>query len=449
MLNKSILVFSIFCLFIISLKAQEKVIIDQVVAVVGKQVILQSDIESQAMQLRSQGYYTSGDLKCEIFEEMLYSKLLVNQAILDSVQVSDSEIASEMERRLNYFINQIGSEEKLEEFYDKSIPEIKEEFKEVIKDQLLSQRMQQEAASDISVTPQEVKAYYKSMPEDSLPMINTEFEIEQIIVNPKTEEVEILRLKDELREFKKRIENGESFAVLAGLYSEDPGSRVKGGELGFVSRGDLVSEFSAVAFNLKVGEISKIVKTDYGYHIIQLVEKKGERINCKHILLKPKVSSHEMLKAKHRLDSVRTLLINKELTFKEACWKFSEDEETRLNGGVMVNPQTGNSRWEASHLEPKVAYAIKNLEVGQISSPFESEDMNGTKVYKIVTIKSKSEPHSANLKDDYQRIQDLALGKKRAEFMEEWVAKKVKNTYVKIDDDFNNCTFKNNIWKNL
>ncbi|MGD9993891.1 MAG: peptidylprolyl isomerase [Salinivirgaceae bacterium] len=447
LLRNSILIVLTF-LFINPASAQEKKIIDQVVAIVGKQVILQSDIENQALQLRAQGYYTSGDITCEVFEEMLYAKLLVNQAILDSVEVSDAEVKSEMERRLNYFINQIGSEEKLEEYYKKTIPEIKEEFSDVIREQLLSQRMQQQVTADLKVTPQEVKAFYKSIPADSLPIINTEFEMEQIIVNPKVQEVEILRIKDRLREFKERITNGESFATLAVLYSEDPGSAARGGELGFVSRGDLVPEFSAVAFNLKVGEISKIVKTDYGYHIIQLVEKKGERINCRHILMKPKISIDEKTKAKARLDSVRTAILNKELTFKEACWKFSEDDNTRLNGGVMVNPATGNSRWEAGHLTPKIAFAIKDMQVGDISKPFEDEDENGQTVYKMVLLKSKSEPHPANLKDDYQRIQDMALNKKSGEFMEEWVKKKSKETYLKIDDDFKNCKFQNEIWKN-
>ncbi|HAM98249.1 MAG TPA: peptidylprolyl isomerase [Marinilabiliales bacterium] len=430
-----------------SVHAQDKKVIDQVVVIIGKQVILQSDIETQAMQMKAQGYYSSGDIMCEILEEMMYSKLLVNQAILDSVEVGDSEINSEMERRLNYFINQIGSEEKLEEYYKKSIPEIKEEFREVIKDQLLAQRMQQKVTADLKVTPQEVKSFYKSIPNDSLPIINTEFELEQITINPKIEEVEVLRIKDRLREFKDRITNGESFATLAVLYSEDPGSATRGGELGFVSRGDLVPEFSAVAFNLKEGEVSKIVKTDYGYHIIQLVEKKGERINCRHILMKPKISPTEKLKARQRLDSVRTIIVNKELTFKEACWKYSEDQDTRMNGGIMVNPSSGNSKWEASSLEPKVAYAIQNLKVGEVSKPFESEDANGKTVYKIVMLKAKSEPHPANLTDDYQRIQDLTLEKKKTEFMEDWVTKKVENTFLHIDDDFSNCAFKNPVWK--
>lgn len=431
-----------------TVSSQEKVIIDQVIAIVGRQVVLQSDVETQVIQMRAQGYYSSGDVKCEVFEEMLFSKLLVNQAILDSIDVAPGEVDSEMERRLDYFISQIGSEEKLEEYYNKSISDIKEDFREVIKEQLLSQRMQQSATSSLKVTPQEVKAYYKSIPKDSLPIVNTEFKLEQIIVKPDVKETEILRVKARLREFKSRINTGDNFATLAVLYSEDPGSAPKGGELGFVGRGDLVPEFSAVAFNLKEGEVSKIVKTDYGYHIIQLIEIKGERINCRHILLKPKIAPDEKQKAKQKLDTVRMEILNKELTFKDACWKYSDDEDTRLNGGVMVNPNTGNSNWEAAHLEPKIAYAIKNLKVGDISVPFEADDINGKKVYKIVLLKAKTEPHPANLKEDYQRIQDLSLEKKKIEYMDEWVVKKMKNTYLRIDEDFKKCTFRSSVWKN-
>jgi peptidyl-prolyl cis-trans isomerase SurA len=429
-----------------NVKAQDKVVIDQIVAIVGKQVILQSDVETQVLQMKSQGYYTSGDMKCEMLENMLYAKLLVNQAALDSIDVSKSEVESEMERRLNYFITQIGSEEKLEEYYKKPIQDIKDSFRESIKEQLLSQRMQQQATADLKVTPQEVREFYKKIPKDSLPIINTQFEIEQIIVKPQIKETEILRVKDELREFKKRINEGANFATLAVLYSDDPGSAPRGGELGFVARGDLVPEFSAVAFNLKPGEVSKIVKTDYGYHIIQLIEIKGERINCRHILLKPKIDPLEKQKVKQKLDTVRQSIINKEVTFEDACWKYSQDENTRLNGGMLINPATGNSHWEASQLQPKIAFAIKNLKIGDISEPFEDADDNGRTIFKIVMLKAKIPPHPANLTEDYKRIQDLTLEEKKVNFMDNWVVEKMKNTYLHIDKDFAKCKFKDPVW---
>jgi len=449
MVLKFLSVIFLSIIFFLNSNAQDTVVIYQVVAVVGRQIILQSDIENQALQMKAQGYYSAGDVKCEILEEMLYGKLLVNQAILDSVEVSESEINSEMERRLNYFINQIGSEEQLEVYYKKTIPEIKEDFREVIKDQLLSQRMQQQVTADLKVTPQEVKSFFKDIPKDSMPIINTQFQLEQIIVNPAIKEAEVLRIKDQLREFKDRITKGENFASLAVLYSEDPGSAPDGGDLKFFGRGDMVPEFSAVAFNLEVGEVSKIVKTDYGYHIIQLIEKKGERINCRHILLKPRISPDEKIKARQKLDTVRSAIVKNDITFKQACWKYSEDEDTRASGGVMVNPNTGNSRWEAADLEPKIAFAIKNLKVGEVSEPFEADDSNGKIVYKIVLLKEKSDPHPANLEEDYKNIQDMALEKKKGEFMENWIGNKIKSTYFRIDDDFKKCNFKNQNWNNI
>lgn len=422
-------------------------VIDEIVAVIGRETVLLSDIENQALQMRSQGYYTSGDLKCEVLEDMLYGKFLVNQARIDSVEVSDADVNSELERRLNIFINQIGSEEKLEEFYGKSMLEIKAEFREVIREQMIGQRMQQTITADVKVTPHEVKTFYKDLPKDSLPIINTQFTLEQIVIQPKIEEVEILRIKDKLREFKDRVNKGESFATLAVLYSEDPGSAAKGGELGFVSRGDLVPEFSAVAFNLDPGQVSKIVKTDYGYHIIQLIERKGERINCRHILLRPRISVAERNNAKQRLDSLRSTIINGEQTFEQACWRFSESEDTRLNGGIMVNQMTGDTKWEASQLKPKIANAIRNLKVGEISEPFESEDDKGNPVYEMVLLKEKSEPHAANLEDDYQRIQEMTLAQKKNEFMDDYVRSKVKGTYIRLDDSFKNCKFRENIWQ--
>ncbi len=430
------------------LQAQKSEPIDKIIAVVGREIILLSEVENQVLQLQSQGYYTSGNLRCEVLEQMLFSKLMANQAKLDSVEVSDAEINDEMERRLSMYITQIGSEKKLEEFYGKSIPEIKKEFKNVIADQLLTARLQQQVTADLKVTPKEIKEFYNSMPKDSVPMVNTKFEMEQIVIKPKVKEVEILRIQDKLRDFKNRVNKGESFSMLAVLYSEDPGSAPKGGELGFMSRNDLVPEFSAVAFKLDKGQVSKIVKTDYGYHIIQLIEKQGERINCRHILLKPKIDIEEKQMAQHKLDTIRNAINKKELTFKEACWKYSESEDSRLSGGIMVNPRTGNTYWEANHLSPKMSYAIQDLKVGGISKPFESQDKKGNAIFEIVRLKTKKKPHKANLDEDYELFQQMALEKKQNEFMEKWISDKVKSTYLKLDDDFKDCSFKNKVWKN-
>lgn len=427
--------------------AQDKgVIIDKVVAIVGRQIVMLSDIETQKMQIKAQNYNVPDNIECQILEQGLYQKLLVNQAIMDTVEVSDAQVNAETDRRINYYVTQIGGEEKLEEYYKKPISEIREDLLDIVKEQLTAQNMEDEVTRNVTVTPQEVRDCFKALPKDSLPTINTEFEIEQLSVSPKIEEAEILRIKDRLRDFKTRVANGESFATLAVLYSEDPASAMKGGELGFMSRDDLVPEFSAVAFNLVPNEVSKVVKTDFGYHIIQLIERRGERMNCRHILLKPQVSAKEKKNALMRLDTIRQKIVNKEITFKEACWRFSDDEDTRLNGGVMLNPYTGTSLFEAEQLDPKVATAIRNLEVGEISKPFETEDEQGNTLCKIILLRSKTKPHKVNLSQDYQRIQNIAIERKKGDLLEEWLTNTIENTYIKIDDDFKKCKFHNKEW---
>ena len=431
------------------LAAQEEgggMVIDKVVAIIGRQIVMYSDIQNQKMQMRAQNYMVDDDVECQILEQGMYQKLLVNQAINDTVEVSEAQVNAETDRRINYYVSQIGGEEKLEEYYKKPMADIREDLLDIVKEQLTAQNMEDEITRSVTVTPQEVRDCFKALPKDSLPTINTEFEIEQLSISPKIEETEILRIKDRLREFKERVAKGESFATLAVLYSEDPSSAMKGGELGFMSRSDLVPEFSAVAFNLVPNEVSKVVKTEYGYHIIQLIEKRGERMNCRHILLRPKVSATEKKNAMMRLDTIRQKIIDKEITFKEACWMFSDDEDTKLNGGVMLNPYTGTSLFEAEQLDPKVATAIRNLEVGEISKPFETVDEQENTVCKIVLLRSKTKPHKANLSQDYQRIQNLAIERKKGDVLEEWLSKTIEATYIKIDDDYKKCKFHNKEW---
>ncbi len=430
-----------------SMAQENGIVLDKIVAIVGRQIVMYSDIETQKMQMKAQGYNSrDNNIDCQILEQGMYQKLLVNQAIIDTVEISEAQVSAEVDRRINYYVSQIGSEEKLEEYYKKKMPDIREDMLDIVKEQLTAQNMEDHITRDVTVTPQEVRDCFNNIPKDSLPTINIEFEIEQLSVFPKIEEAEILRIKDRLRDFKTRVANGESFATLAVLYSEDPGSAMKGGELGFMSRNELVPEFSAVAFNLVPNEVSKVVKTEYGYHIIQLIERRGERMNCRHILLKPQVSAVEKKNAIMRLDTIRQKVINKEVTFKDACWMFSEDEETRFNGGVMLNPYTGSSLFEAEQLDPKVANAIRNLEVGEISKPFETEDDQGRIVCKIVLLRSKTKPHKANLSQDYQRIQNLAIEKKKGDVLEEWLTNTIEATYIKIDDDFKKCKFHNKEW---
>lgn len=440
-------IFSLIILFATNIIAQNNgKVIDQVIAVVGGKIILLSDIEEQYTQLKAQGFESKGDVKCEILEELLFQKLLLNQAELDSIEVTSKEINQTMESRFKYFISQIGSEEKLEEYFGKSILEMKEDFRENIKEQLLTQKMQSKLTDDIKITPSEVRAFFKNIPADSLPYINTEFELQQIVLVPKISDEEKLLIREKLNEFRERVINGDKFSTLAVLYSEDPGSAKKGGELGFVSRTDLVPEFAAVAFNLKDGEVSRIVETEFGYHIIQLIEKKGELVNVRHILLSPKPSVEKMMEIEKRLDSISTQIRENKITFEDAADKFSDDEKSKYNGGLMSNPYTGNTRFEANQLDQYSYYAVKDLNTGEISKVLQTRDDRGKIVYKIYKLKTKTKPHKANLKDDYQRIQDIALENKKQKEIDEWSSKKINNTYIHIDPSFGNCSFRLKGW---
>jgi peptidyl-prolyl cis-trans isomerase SurA len=425
----------------VGLFAQGK-IVDEIVAVVGDRVILESDLEKQAIQYRQQGYFGDGNIKCEILEEQLYQKMLLNQAELDSIEVSEAEIDGEMNRRIQMFISQLGSEEKLEEFYGKSIIEIKEEFRPIVSDQIRSQRMQMELTRDLDVTPTDVRKFYEAIPKDSLPLISTKLELQQIVSHPEISEVDILAVKEKLQSYRERIEKGERFATLAALYSQDEGTAAKGGKLGYVGRNDLVPEFAAVAFKLEKGQVSRVVKSEYGYHIIQMIDRRGEKINVRHILLKPKVKIEEKVASQSFLDSIRKQLLHDTLEWNEAAMMYSDDEDTKTNAGTIINYQSGSSQFEQSQVKPSIAFAIKDLKEGEISKPFEDKTATGQTVYKIVRIKKKTESHKANLVDDYQEIQEMALVKKKEEFVEEWVATKRESTYIRIDDQYTDCKFK-------
>ncbi len=430
-----------------SFAQQHGKVIDQIAAIVGSNVILKSNIESQYLQYRLQGNI-EGDtsMKCQILEELLFQKLLLNQAEVDSIEVTDAQVESEMDRRLRYFISQIGSQEKLEKFYNKSILEIKEEFRDLVKSQLLVESMKSKITKDIKITPSEVKAYFKSIPKDSIPLINSEFEIGEIVKKPPITLEEKEDVKNKLRTLRKRVINGESFATLALLYSEDPGSAKKGGELGFHARGELYPEFEAAAFNLKGNEVSDIVKTKAGYHIIQLIKRKGDYINVRHILLKPEVSVLDMAKARIFLDSVANIIKNDSMTFEKAALRFS-DSPDRINGGLMVNPITGDTKFEANQLEPDVFFIIDKLKVGEVSRPVIMTTTENNKAYRLLYLKERTLPHRANLKEDYDKIQSWALQKKQNKVIQDWIENKISDTYIKINDKYKYCKFKHH-WVN-
>ena len=423
----------------------KKVEVDGVAAIVGKNIILLSDIENQYLNYRAQGEISGSekDMKCRILEDMLFQNLLVAQAEVDSIEVDDSQVNSELDRRIAMFINQFGSQEKLERYYNKKLPEIKAELFDMIKDQLLAQQVQQQIVQNVNVTPSEIRAYYKSIPEDSLPVIKTQYVIQQIVKNPPISIEEKLRVKEELLNLRKRILSGENFSTLAILYSEDPGSAKKGGELGFYGRGQLYPEFEAVAFRLKEGEISDVVETEAGYHIIQMIERKGDYINVRHILLVPKVSPKDLMKARNELDSIARLIRSDSITFDQAVEKFSDDPN-KNSGGYLLNPYTGGTSFEAEQLDPQVAFVVDKLKVGEISNPVPMKTEKQQDAYRILYLKEKTAPHRANLKDDYPKMQDWALQKKQKETIDKWVAEKSKTTYIRISDKFKDCHFQFN-----
>ncbi len=424
----------------------EGVVVDKVVAVVGKNVILMSDVENQYIQMKGQGVQGE-NLKCTVFEELLFQKLLLDQAQKDSIEISEQEIEADLDTRLRFFVAQVGSEQKLEEFYGKSISEIKDEFREVIAKQLLSKHMQDQLTQSIKVTPTEIRKFFKDLPKDSLPKLNKQVVLEQIVKYPPVSEKEKLAIKEKLRSYRERVLKGEKFSTLAVLYSEDMASARKGGELGFMGRTDLVPEFAAVAFKLKSpGDMSRIVETDFGFHIIQLIEKRGELMNLRHILLKPKTSALDLVKAQNLMDSVRTLVARDSIAFEKAAEQFSEDKETNMNGGLMINPNTGVAMFEYDQLPPALAYAIRGVKQGGMTKTFKTQDKRGQEVYKIVRIKDIIPAHIANLKQDYQLIQNMALADKKQRYIKHWIQKKQKSTYIKLEDDYKSCHFKYSGW---
>ncbi len=424
--------------------AQEGQSIDRVIAVVGGSITLQSELETQYLQMLGSGYEPNDDSRCILFEELLYGNLLLHRSKVDSMEVSDGEVEDELTRRLEYFVAQLGSEQKLEEYYEKSILEIKDEFRELIKEQLLTQRMQQEITGDIKVTPAETRAYFNRIPKDSLPYINTEIEIGRIMRRPAItkEQKETARAKAE--ELRQRIMAGESFRALAILYSEDPGSSKTGGDLGFFARGSMVPEFDAVAFRLKEDSVSEVFETSYGFHFIEMLERRGEQINVRHILIRPKTSLEDLELAQNFLDSLHNEIMAKKITFAEAAEKFSDDEESKMNGGQVFNPMTGALVFDMEQLgsiDQRLFLTIENMKPGEISKAVKAQSPDGKESYNLFYLKSQSEPHVANMKDDYQRIQLAALAEKKTKAIEEWINDKAGKTFIKIDDAYKDCPF--------
>ena len=424
--------------------AQE--VLDKIMATVGGQIVLKSDIEKQYVQLLAQG----GDdpnTRCSIFDQLILQKLMLNQAILDSVTVSDNQVESELDRRMRFYIKQIGSEEALEAYFKTSIRQLKDELRESIKNQLTVQNMQSKITKDVSVTPNEVRQYFDGIPEDSLPYIDAELEIAQIVRKPPVSDEEKKAIRTRLEEYRAKIAAGDDFAVYAALYSQDPGSAKKGGELGLFERGMMVPEFEAAAFNLKPGELSGIVETKYGFHLLQLIERRGNQINVRHILLQPRTNDADLYKCVNYLDSLRNAINAGKITFEEAAQKYSDDEDTRNSGGLMVNMETNLTRLSPDKIDRLLFFQVDSMPVGKISPPLLTASGDGKNAYRIVMVKSRSVPHKANLRDDYQKIQEVALSEKQNKVLSDWIEKKKKTTYIQLADDYSGCKMLDH-WKN-
>lgn len=438
-INKSVLFFLLF--FAVKAFGQPQ-LIDKIIAHVGDKIILMSDVEAQFQQYKAQMEDDNqNDIKCTILQEMIFQKLLLQQAEKDSVNVSEAMVDQELNKKIRYFVQQIGSVDKLENYLGKSINQIKDEYRDKIKEQLMVQQVQQKISGDVKVSPGEVVAFFNRLPKDSLPMVASEVQVAQLLKKPEINITEKLKVRKELERIRREIIEGKSFASMAVIYSQDPGSATKGGELGFVGRGDLVPEFEAAAFNLKGKEISDIIETVYGYHIIQLIERRGENINVRHILLTPKASGADLELAAMKCDSIYKAIQAGKITFEKAVENYSDDKETKYNGGLISNPGSGGTWWELSQLDQQIFFVIDKMKPGEISEPAVVRVGDKKEAYRIIKLVSRTEPHFASLETDYSRIQQAAESEKRQTILYEWVKNKRKQFYIRIAPEFGTCDF--------
>ena len=440
---------SIILLLLACMTVHAQGVIDEVIWVVGDEAILRSEVEEERLRAQYEGTPIAGDPYCVIPEQLAVQKLFLHQAIIDSVEANESSVSHQVDMRMNYYINQIGSKEKMEEYFRKTSSEIREEMMTTVRNQMIIQQMQQKLTSDIKPTPAEIRRYYNTLPMDSIPMMPAQVEVQILSFEPPVPIDETERIKQKLREFTERVQNGSAdFGMLARLYSEDTESAKRGGELGFVGKGQLVPEFAEVAFNLNDPKrVSRIVQTEYGYHIIQLIEKKGERINCRHILLRPRISATDKVKAIERLDSIRQLVTKDSMQFEQAVVMFSQDKNTVMNAGLMINPNTGSSRFEYQDLAPEIAKQIYSLNEGDVSQPFVMMDQTKNReVCAIVRVKKKTDVHRANLTDDFQAIKSMLEAKLSADFIHNWILQKQKKTFVQISPEWQGCDFEYPNW---
>ncbi len=419
-----------------------KTMVDGVVAIVGKNMIKYSELETSYLQTLRQGDNTT--TRCDVLEQMLLNKLMLHQAeVVDSVKVSDQEVENEMNSRLKYMMQVYGSQENMERAMNKTLNQIKAYYYDMVKENIMIQQAQNTIVGNVTVSPQEVADYFNAIPKDSLIEVPEQYTFSQIVIYPKVSEQEKQAIKDRLNGYRDRILKGSKFSTLAAMYSDDEASAKKGGELGFFSRGDMVSEFENMAFSLQPGEISPVFETKYGYHIIQMIERRGDRVNCRHILLQPKVSTTQLYNAKLKLDSIKVLIDQGKISFEDAMIEYSEDEG-KINGGLIINANNASAVFSLDAINASMNNVTNvdfaSLKQGDITQPVEFKSQLSN-AYRLIKVKTKIPAHQVNLTDDFDKIQSLALNQKRTDLIRSWAQSTIKRTYIKIDDSFNHCPF--------
>lgn len=414
--------------------------IDKIQAIIGSEILLISDIENQYNQILSQGVIETEDMRCQIVDELLLQNFLIHHAKIDStIEIVSDDIDAEINNRISYFENQLGSLEKVEAYFNRSIESMEDELRIIVKDQFYTQKKQSKIISDVKITPNEVKDFYRTLNSEEIPIVPTKLQMSQIVIEPELSEDKKNSIKEKLNGFRKRIYNGEDFKVLATLYSDDVVSANNGGELGFMQRGDLVPEFERAAFKLKKDEISEVVESKFGYHIIQMIERRGEQINVRHILIKPKFSSLSLQNARENINSIKSDLDSSLISFKDALQKYSDDE-SKNNGGLIINPKNGTTFFTFEELDPSIRYIVEIMNIGDISDPSLSKSQDGTQAaYRLIKLNNKIEEHKANIVDDFDLLKEYALSNKKQSVLEKWVIDNLANTYINISNDLSEC----------
>ena len=440
-----IVITNIFLLFSFYMFSQS---IDKIQAKIGSEILLISDIENQYNQVLSQGVINTENLRCNIIDELLLQNFLVHHAKIDStIEIVQDDIDAEINNRISFFEKQLGSLEKVESYFNRSISSMEDELMLIVKDQFYSQKKQSKIINDVKITPNEVKDFYNKLITDDIPTVPTKVELSQLVILPRISKEKEQIIKDKLNSFRKRIYDGEDFKVLATLYSDDPGSASSGGELGFMSRGDLVPEFERAAFKLKKDEISEVVQSKFGFHIIQMIERRGEQINVRHILLKPKFSSSSLKSASDKITSIKLEIDSNLLSFEEAIVEYSDDD-SKNNGGLIINPQTGTTQFTYEELDPSIRYMVEKMSEGDISKPSLTKSQDGTQAaYRLLKIKSKKLEHKANVIDDFDLLKEYALANKKQTVLDNWVTDNLDATFISLSPELSKCPCYNK-WNN-